>query len=431
MSDQPLQRPADLDCASNSESVPVYGGTWEVADWVAAGKALAVGSVDVWARLSPKMAEQWRTDLNGGLEITQVPADLSTVAFYWECAAGHLWRETPYLRRDVGRKTPRWKVVARTRAACRECTLEQHGARFGCGCLDRDLGRVGYTWPTAPACASCSGQVHHRWACGRRTWMKTVDQPGPHLRCPQCRTNWRKLERSPVLAARITAMAVDGLPVGHEKVRFWCGVDHHDPFDQDLSGIVRGFGCKLCFKISVTPGRRVEPGQVFRTSRPSATSAVEAQLREALAAHFRVSNLADANAVRIAGDFYGFRHVLPDILLPQLRVAVELDSPGRYGDGHRGMFAARDRLKDQKLAEVGWKVIRVRIDGLEAVDHAECIVAKSLTKTAIAEVVTLIEAHAQTSPCAGCAASAESTSTREHATAGSHLGSVGPTAAIE
>lgn len=381
--------------AADVKSVPVYGGTWEIADWVAAGKPLTVGSVDTWERLSPKMVEQWRADLNGRLDISQVPADLSTVAFYWECEAGHLWRETPYLRRDVGRKTPRWKMVARTRAACRQCTLEAHGARFGCGCLDPDLANVGRTWPGASSCASCSGQVHHQWACGRRTWMKAVDQPDLTLRCPACRGSWAKLERSPALAGRITAMAVHGLPTGHEKVTFWCGIDHHPPFEQDLGGIVRGYGCKLCFKTSLTPGRAVKSGRVFRTSRPTATSAVESQLREALAEHFRVSQVQDANAVRIDGDFYGFLHVLPDILLPQLRIAVELDSPGRYGDGHRGMYAARDRLKDQRLAEVGWKVIRVRIDGLEPVDHAECVVAKSLTKTAIAEVIELIGAHAR------------------------------------
>lgn len=380
------------------QPVTVYGGTWEIADWIAAGKPLPVGSVEKWSLLSPKMVEQWRADLNGGLNITQVPADLSTVAFYWECEVGHLWRETPYLRRDVGRKSPRWKVAARTRAACRACTLEQHGARYACGCLDPDLANVGRTWLSPSPCAACNGQVRHQWACGRRTWIKAIDQPPPELPCPQCQGHGAELERNPELATKINAMAVDGLPVGHEKVRFWCGIEHHSPFDQDLGSIVRGFGCSLCFKIRATPGTNVDAGRVFRTSRTSPTSKVEGQLREALSEHFKVSRVQDANAVRIFGDFYGFKHVLPDILLSQRRIAVELDSPGRYGDGHSGAAAERDRLKDEKLTEVGWTVIRVRIGGLEAVDHAECVIAMSLTKAAITEVVALINQHAERVP---------------------------------
>ena len=47
----------------------------------------------------------------------------------------------------------------------------------------------------------------------------------------------------------------------------------------------------------------------------------------------------------------------------------------------------RDRVKDEKLHQVGWTVVRVRIGGLEAVDHAHCVVSKSLTNDAIAQKV--------------------------------------------
>lgn len=370
--------------------VLVYGGTTEIADWVAAGKALMVGTEGAWERM-PTLVSQWRADLNASLDITQVPATLTTVAFYWQCEGGHLWRETPALRRGTSRAIPRWKKVAGTRAACRACTLAEHGARFDCGCLDPDLANVGRTHPAGSSCATCAGQVHHQWACGRRTWMSAADQPSADQRCSDCRKAWEKLDANKGLAERLTSMAVRAMPRGHEKVEFWCGIDHHPHFEQDLYGLVRGFGCALCFKTAHTPGVNVPLGRIFRTRRDSATSAIETRLRSTLSTHFKVAQVKDANAVRIDGDFYGFKHVLPDILIPRLRVAVELDSPGRDGDAHRGQYAERDRVKDEKLREVGWTVVRVRIDGLEAVDHADCVVSKSLTKDAIAQVVALVD----------------------------------------
>ena len=131
---------------------------------------------------------------------------------------------------------------------------------------------------------------------------------------------------------------------------------------------------------------------LFRARSNGATSAVEIRLRVALAEHYRVSTADDANAVRIEGDFYGFKHVLPDIPWPNLRVAVVSDSPGRYRDGHIGRAAERDRFEGlQALAEVaGRTVIRVRIGGLEDVDHARCVIAKDLTKTATNATIALV-----------------------------------------
>jgi hypothetical protein len=371
-------------------AVPTFGGTTDIDTWVAAGKALPVGSVDVWERLSPTMVEQWRTDLNAGLRISQIPGGLSTVAFYWECAAGHLWRETPNLRRDSGRKTPRWKKVAGTRAACRECTLEQHGARYGCGCIDPDIRNVGNTYPANSVCEACSGVVRHRWACGNSGPVHVDNLPAAGAPCPECLASNARLNADPDLLRRFESMATHGLPTGHQPVEFWCGIDHHPPFRNNLYGIALGYGCQLCYKYDFTPGSDVTPGHVFRARSYGATSKVESRLRDALAEHYRVSNPDDANAVRIEGDFYGFKHVLPDILIPSNRIAVELDSPGRDQDSHRGAKAERDRLKDARLDDVGWTVIRVRIGGLEDVDHARCVVAKSLTNTAIAQVVDLV-----------------------------------------
>lgn len=389
--------PAEAGRRAQGDEVPTFGGTTDIDVWVAAGKALPVGSVDVWERLSPTMVEQWCTDLNGGLHISQIAGGLSTVAFYWECAAGHLWRETPNLRRDSGRKTPRWKKVAGTRAACRACTLEAHGARYECGCLDPDIRNVGNTYLAGTACEACSGLVRHQWACGNSGRVPVDNVPATDEPCPECSEARARLQADPELLHRFESMATSGLPTGHQPVGFWCGIDHHPPFTNNLYGISLGYGCQLCYKYDFTPGTDVTPGHVFRARSYGATSAVETKLRNALAEHHPVTDPDDANAVRIKGDFYGFKHVLPDILIPDLRIAVELDSPGRDQDGHRGAKAERDRLKDAKLADVGWTVIRVRVGGLEDVDHARCVVAKSLTKTALTEVVDLVAELAHTS----------------------------------
>ena len=70
------------------------------------------------------------------------------------------------------------------------------------------------------------------------------------------------------------------------------------------------------------------------------------------------------NAVRIRRMFYGKQEVWPDILVPQLRIAVEYDDPGRSRRAHLGLKEASDLEKDDALREVGWEVIRIRAGGL-------------------------------------------------------------------
>lgn len=103
------------------------------------------------------------------------------------------------------------------------------------------------------------------------------------------------------------------------------------------------------------------------------------------------------NAVSIQGDFFGRGEVYPDILIPAHKVAVELDSPGRDGDGHRGVRAESDRNKDLKLREVGWRVIRVRLGGLPDVEHADCVSGSGVSARLVNEVVALVQRRRPTS----------------------------------
>jgi len=95
------------------------------------------------------------------------------------------------------------------------------------------------------------------------------------------------------------------------------------------------------------------------------TSAAEGELRR------RLSEVLDQNlelnAVRVAQPFHGRLHVWPDVILPDLRIALEWDTTGRIGDEHVGHRERSDRLKDRLLRRVGWEVVRLRGEGLRPI----------------------------------------------------------------
>ena len=96
---------------------------------------------------------------------------------------------------------------------------------------------------------------------------------------------------------------------------------------------------------------------------PKPASAAEARLRRDLFARLGVT--PGLNAVRVARPFYGHLEVWPDILLPELRIAMEYDTPGRFGLEHVGAREDSDRRKDGLLRAAGWEVVRIRTGKLE------------------------------------------------------------------
>ncbi|WP_127474494.1 zinc-ribbon domain-containing protein [Microbacterium sulfonylureivorans] len=96
---------------------------------------------------------------------------------------------------------------------------------------------------------------------------------------------------------------------------------------------------------------------------PRPASAVEARLRADVFARLAVT--PGLNAVRVARPFFDHLEVWPDILLPELRVAIEYDSTGRHGLEHVGRREDADRRKDRALRAVGWEVLRIRTGRLE------------------------------------------------------------------
>jgi len=71
------------------------------------------------------------------------------------------------------------------------------------------------------------------------------------------------------------------------------------------------------------------------------------------------------NAVRVARPFFQHVEVWPDLVLPELRIAIEYDSIGRHGLEHVGRREQADRRKDRALRAVGWEVVRLRTGKLE------------------------------------------------------------------
>ncbi len=115
----------------------------------------------------------------------------------------------------------------------------------------------------------------------------------------------------------------------------------------------------LCTK---TPPLRT--GEAFRSEcAPAPASAAEGRLRQMLGA--RLALASDVNAVKIARPFFRHTEVWPDIVLPDLRVAIEYDTVGRHGLEHVGRRQESDLRKDRHLRSAGWEIVRIRTGRLE------------------------------------------------------------------
>lgn len=98
---------------------------------------------------------------------------------------------------------------------------------------------------------------------------------------------------------------------------------------------------------------------------PRPASAVEARLRQQL--HERLEFTPGMNAVRVGRPFFSHLEVWPDIVIPELRVAVEYDSTGRHGLEHVGRREDADKRKDRILRSAGWEVVRMRTGTLQPI----------------------------------------------------------------
>ncbi len=71
--------------------------------------------------------------------------------------------------------------------------------------------------------------------------------------------------------------------------------------------------------------------------------------------------------MRVARPFFTHLEVWPDILLPELKVAIEYDTMGRNSTEHVGQREVIDKRKDRLLRSAGWEVVRVRTGKLRPI----------------------------------------------------------------
>ncbi len=118
-------------------------------------------------------------------------------------------------------------------------------------------------------------------------------------------------------------------------------------------------GRLLCMKTPALP-----VGEPFASEcAPPTSSAAEAQLRQRLAQSLEFTG--GVNAIRVGRPFFDHLEVWPDIVIPELRIAVEYDTPGRHGLEHVGPREQADRRKDRVLRAARWEVVRIRTGRLE------------------------------------------------------------------
>ncbi|MEC5184038.1 very-short-patch-repair endonuclease [Cryobacterium sp. MP_3.1] len=168
----------------------------------------------------------------------------------------------------------------------------------------------------------------------------------------------------------------------------WICSRGHSRYRASVRESLTGPGCPKCARNAQAPAARHEGGVPFmKPGLKTRTSQAEQKLRMLLGERIRLPHRV--NAIRINRTFYGKPEVWPDVIIPALKVAIEYDSPGRAKTSHRGLKEVSDREKDAALEEVGWAVIRVRADGLEAIGRYS-IVTAGVTAALVDEILAML-----------------------------------------
>ncbi|WP_314148143.1 zinc-ribbon domain-containing protein [uncultured Leifsonia sp.] len=314
---------------------------------------------DDWARY-PVLIRQYHPDLNHGITLSQVPP-AADVYLLWECDAGHRFVATPEEQRS------RPGGTRRRSAWCPDCAA---------GAVPR---RVHRPEPDAG--------MH---PCGHARDPRRIENDPDDDRCYLC----RRLDRSELSREALVTLAAPGsrAAVSAENGtsgRYWWQCAHgHPAYQAKIETILGGRRCPVC-RHARGGAADVAVGEAF-VSRwaPKPASAAEPELKRRIGERLAVD--LEANAVRVAKPFYSHLEVWPDILLPELRVAIEYDTVGRHGLEHVGPREASDRRKDRLLRAVGWEVVRVRCGKLLPLGPYD-VSAGGVTDALVARILERLE----------------------------------------
>ena len=112
---------------------------------------------------------------------------------------------------------------------------------------------------------------------------------------------------------------------------------------------------------------------------PKPASAVEERMRADVFATLAIT--PGFTAIRTPRPFFDHLEVWPDILLPELRIALEYDSVGKHGLEHVGKREEADRRKDRVIRAAGWEVVRVRTGKLEPIGPYDIVMPAWTTRS--------------------------------------------------
>ncbi|NYJ29461.1 zinc-ribbon domain-containing protein [Galbitalea soli] len=288
---------------------------------------------DDWQRY-PVLIRQYHPEFNRGITLTQVPP-AADVYLTWQCDVGHLFVATPEEQRGRPggeRRRSTW---------CPECAILASPPRIRRPAAGVETGGDGAAGGAAVAVTPAGGAAERTATAG---------------------------QASPAGPAAVARDRVAPYPCGHPRG----------------SGRRRAGGCPIC-RHARAGADRVAVGEAFESVwAPKPASAAEGELRQRLGERLPIPS--EVNAVRVARPFFEHLEVWPDIVFPELRIAIEYDTTGRHGLEHVGRREETDRRKDRLLRAAGWEVIRVRCGKLQALGPYD-VLASGVTKRVIEEVI--------------------------------------------
>ncbi len=328
----------------------------------------AVGEFRAAWESYPVLVRQYHPEWNHGVVLTQVPP-AAEVLLTWECDVGHVFVATPTEQRNRPGRERRRSVW------CPECTVQAQPQRWPVLPPDwpvtvpepqrvvRVTGRQ--TLPAAPARGIPTGAVAS--ARGR---------PG------------RVAERG--IGDRVTGEQRTGERVTGEQRTGERGTGERRTGERGIGERRTGQRRPPVPRTICPKTPRLPSGEPFTSvCAPATASAVEAELRAALSDRFDFT--FDRNAIRLDRPFFDHVEAWPDIVLPELRVAIEYDSTGRHGLEHVGPRQETDRRKDRAVRAVGWEVVRIRTGRLPALGPYDLQVSGISKRTVDQLVDTLRE----------------------------------------